>query len=67
MNRIVRTSSPETHSIDLAFAEKSNPVVIGVRLVGHVDYRSPYIQAALIGVLSYDDETHRTVADVVEV
>jgi len=53
--------------VDLCFAEKSNPVVIGIRLVGFDDYRQPNIECALIGVLNYADEDKRTVADVIEV
>jgi len=54
-----------TDRVDMSFAEQGNPVIIGIRLVGNdVENR---IEAALIGVLSYADESKRTVADVIEV
>jgi hypothetical protein len=53
------------HAVDLCFAEKGKPIVIGIRLVERIDMR--HIQCALIGVLSYADESRRTVADVIEV
>ena len=57
--------SMANHAVDLCFAEKGKPIVIGIRLVERIDMR--HIQCALIGVLSYADESRRTVADVIEV
>jgi len=48
-------------SVDLSFAESTSPVIIGIRLVG--SNNTGHIQAALVGVLSYADESRRTVAD----
>lgn len=50
------------HAVDLCFAEKGSPIVLGIRLVERVDLQ--HIQAACIGVLNYADESKRTVADV---
>jgi hypothetical protein len=52
-------------SADMVFAEESSPVIIGIRLVGNDVFNR--IEAALIGVLRYDDESKRTVADVIDV
>lgn len=52
-------------SVDLSFADDTSPVIIGIRLVGSDIHNR--IEAALIGVLNYADESRRTVADVVEV
>lgn len=60
-NRLVRLNVNPV--VDLSFTEKDSPIVLGVRLVGNdVDNR---IEAALIGVLDYGNESQRTVADVV--
>lgn len=49
--------------VDLSFAEKDSPIVLGIRIVGNdADNR---IEVACIGVLSYADEDKRTVADVI--
>ena len=62
-NRVVRSNVRKVEHIDMCFAEKGNPIVLGVRLVGNdTDNR---IEAACIGVLNYADESKRTVADVV--
>lgn len=53
------------NAVDLCFTEQGKPIIIGIRLVERVDMR--HIQCALIGVLSYADESKRTVADVIEV
>lgn len=51
--------------VDLCLGEDGNPVVIGVRLTGYSDYRSPHIEVALIGVLEYGDESRRTMPDAI--
>jgi len=62
-NRVVRCSAHKVEHIDMCFAEKGNPIVLGVRIVGNdIDNR---IEAACVGVLNYADESKRTVADVV--
>ena len=60
-----RSFSIANNVVDLCFAEKGKPIVLGVRLVERVDMQ--HIQAACVGVLNYADESRRTVADVIEV
>jgi len=51
--------------VDLCLGEDGSPVVIGIRLTGYTDYRSPHIEVALIGVLEYGDESKRTMPDII--
>lgn len=63
LNRVIRFAARKVEHVDMCFAEKGNPIVLGVRIVGNdIDNR---IEAACIGVLNYADENKRTVADVV--
>lgn len=56
-------AAPKHEHVDMCFVEQGNPIVLGIRIVGNdTDNR---IEAACIGVLSYDDESRRTVADVI--
>lgn len=62
-NRVVRCSVSKLEHVDMCFAEKDSPIVLGIRIVGNdIDNR---IECACVGVLSYADEDKRTVADVV--
>lgn len=63
LNRVVRSNARKVEHIDMCFSEQGNPIVLGVRIVGNdTDNR---IEVACVGVLSYADESKRTVADVV--